>query len=174
MTSLAARGLLDAMVAAARGRIRRILPGEAYEAAAAGALIIDVRCSGDRVRDGVIPGSVHMPRTVLEWRLAEDSPWRSPYAPALDAQILIVCDHGYSSSLAAASLLDLGFENAGDIVGGFAAWRGHGLPTMAARDHQLAPGELVGMRPPEFEESSRAGPGTGGTVASDRSPTRGG
>lgn len=143
------RDALDEMLARARVRIRRLGPQEAHEAASRGALIVDVRCSSDRDRDGVIPGSLHVPRTVLEWRLAPGSAWRSPYAPDLDREILVVCDHGYSSSLAAAALVDLGFIAAGDVVGGFEAWRLAGLPTMAARSHVLAPGELVGTRPPE-------------------------
>ena len=88
---------------------------------------------------------------MLEWRLAPDSPWRSPHAPSLDQETLLLCDHGYSSSLAAATLADLGFSNAGDVVGGFDAWRNAELPMAKARSHALAPGELIGMRPPESE-----------------------
>ncbi len=140
---------LDEMLEHARARIRRLEPRSAHEAAGNGALIIDIRSANDRDRDGVIPGSLHIPRTVLEWRLAPDSPWRSPYVPDLDQEILLLCDHGYSSSLAAATLKDLGFANAGDVAGGFAAWREAELPTAQARDHALASGELVGTRPPE-------------------------
>lgn len=143
------RDTLDEMLARARGRIRRLEPREAHEAASRGALIIDIRCSGDRDRDGVIPGSLHVPRTVLEWRLAPGSAWRSPHAPDLDQEVVVICDHGYSSSLAAATLVDLGLSRAGEVVGGFAAWRLAGLPTMAPLSHDLAPGELVGTRPPE-------------------------
>lgn len=149
MSPMTGRGTIDELLAHARERIRRLEPRDAHEAAARGALIIDIRCPGDRDRDGAVPGSLHVPRTVLEWRLAPDSAWRSPYAPDLDQEILILCDHGYSSSLAAATLVDLGFHKAGDVVGGFAAWRLAGLPTVAARQPELAPGELVGMRPPE-------------------------
>jgi rhodanese-related sulfurtransferase len=143
------RVTLDEMLKQARARIRRLEPRSAHEAAANGALIIDIRSATDRDRDGVIPGSLHIPRTVLEWRLAPDSPWRSPYAPDLDQELLLLCDHGYSSSLAAAALHDLGFINAGDIMGGFEGWREVALPTAKARDHELAPGEHAGMRPPE-------------------------
>ena len=149
MPSARDRLTLDDMLAQARARIRRLEPRSAYEAAANGAVIIDIRSATDRERDGVIPGSLHIPRTVLEWRLAPDSPWRSSYAPELDQIILLLCDHGYSSSLAAATLTDLGFTNAGDVVGGIAAWHQTGLPTAEAREHVLAPGERVGMRPPE-------------------------
>jgi rhodanese-related sulfurtransferase len=140
---------LDEMLEQARARIRRLDPRTAHEAAANGALIIDIRSATDRDRDGVVPGSLHIPRTVLEWRVAPDSPWRSPYAPSLDQETLLLCDHGYSSSLAAATLSDLGFGNAGDVVGGFEEWCNAGLPTAKARNHTLAPGERVGMRPPE-------------------------
>ncbi len=141
---------LDEMLNEARARIRRLEPRSAHEAAGNGALIIDIRSANDRNRDGVIPGSLHIPRTVLEWRLAPDSPWRNPYVPDLDQDILLLCDHGCSSSLAAATLNDLGFAHAGDVAGGFAAWRHAELPTAQARNHGLAPGELVGMRPPEL------------------------
>jgi rhodanese-related sulfurtransferase len=140
---------LDEMLKQARARIRRLEPRSAHEAAVNGALIIDIRSATDRDRDGVIPGSLHVPRTVLEWRLAPDSPWRSPYAPDLDQETLLLCDHGYSSSLAAATLRDLGFINAGDVVGGFAGWCEAQLPTAKAHNHELGPGERVGMRPPE-------------------------
>jgi rhodanese-related sulfurtransferase len=140
---------LDKMLKQARARVRRLEPRSAHEAAVNGALIIDIRSATDRERDGVVPGSLHIPRTVLEWRLAPDSPWRSPYAPDLDQEALLLCDHGYSSSLAAATLRDLGFINAGDVVGGFAGWCEAKLPTAEARSHELALGERAGMRPPE-------------------------
>lgn len=149
MSASPRRDTLGDMLTRARRRIRRLQPQEAQDAVARGALIIDIRASGDRERDGVIPGSLHIPRTVLEWRLAPDSRWRSPYAPDLDREVVVVCDHGYSSSLAAAVLVDLGFSRAGDIVGGFEAWREAQLPTATALSHHLAPGELVGTRPPE-------------------------
>lgn len=149
MPSPSPRHTLDEMLARARRRIRRFEPFEAYEACASGALIVDIRGSTDRDRDGVIPGSLHIPRTVLEWRLAPGSAWRSAHAPDLDQEVLVVCDHGYASSLAAATLADLGFSRAGDVVGGFEAWHRAGLPTTAALSHKLAPGELVGTRAPE-------------------------
>ena len=71
---------------------------------------------------------VHIPRTVLEWRLDPESPWRNPHVGSLDQQIVLICDHGCSSILAAATLVELGFARAGDVVGGFAAWRDAGLP----------------------------------------------
>jgi rhodanese-related sulfurtransferase len=126
------RRTLDDLLAAAEARISRYSAGEAYEAMRAGALLIDVRSGENRERDGIVPGSLHVPRTVLEWRLDPDSPWRSPHAGGLDRQIVLMCDHGYSTVLAAATLVDLGFTRAGDVVGGFQAWREAGLPPAPA------------------------------------------
>jgi rhodanese-related sulfurtransferase len=147
--SASPRLTLDEMLASARRRIKRYAPAEAWAAAANGAVLIDIRCAGDRERGGVVPGSLHIPRTVLEWRFDPASPWRTPHVGGLETQILLLCDHGCSSSLAAAALRDIGFVDVGDVVGGFQAWRDAGLPTAPPRDHALAPGELVGMRPPE-------------------------
>ncbi len=130
-------------------RIQRLEPSEALTAIEHGALLIDIRSDDERKRDGVVPGSLHIPRTVLEWRLAPDSAWRSPYVGGeLDRQIVLLCDHGCSSVLAAATLVELGFARAGDVVGGFAAWREAGLPVAPARAEGRAEDELAGMRPP--------------------------
>ena len=116
---------IDELFDQAASRIQRYAPHGARDALAAGAILIDIRASDARGRDGVIPGSVHVPRTVLEWRVDRTSKWRNP---ALDgAPLILVCDHGYSSVLAAATLIDLG-RDAGDLVGGFAAWVAAGLP----------------------------------------------
>ena len=93
----------------------------------------------------VVPGSLQIPRTVLEWRLDPDSAWRSPHAPALDEPVILLCDHGESSSLAAATLVELGFTKAGDVVGGFAAWAAAGLPVVPAPPAGPGP---AGMNPP--------------------------
>ena len=119
---------LDELLEAARRRIERLTPADAWAAVQDGALIVDIRSDADREHDGVVPGSVHIPRTVLEWRLAPDSRWRSPHVGGPERRIVVLCDHGYSSSLAAATLVDLGLERAGDVVGGFLAWRESGLP----------------------------------------------
>jgi rhodanese-related sulfurtransferase len=89
-----------------------------------------------------------VPRTVLEWRLDPEGEWRSPYAPGLDTRVVVICDHGYSSSFAAASLVDLGYERCGDVVGGFDAWCEGGLP-VARAPARRAPGERPGMGPPD-------------------------
>jgi rhodanese-related sulfurtransferase len=118
-------------------RIRRYLPAEAFEAARHGALLVDLRDTASRRRHGVIPGAVHVPRTVLEWR-ASSIEWKNPALE--DARLILVCDHGYSSVLAAATLVELGCE-CGDLVGGFEAWAAAGLPTTpAGPEHQGLPG----------------------------------
>jgi rhodanese-related sulfurtransferase len=142
------RRTIDELLEEARARITRLTPAEAFAAAREGALIVDVRSDFDRERTGVVPGSLHVPRTVLEWRLDPASPWRSPYAAGLDTQVIVLCDHGYSSSLAAAVLADLGFDRASDVIGGFEAWREAGLP-MALPSRGRVPGALAGMEAPE-------------------------
>ena len=96
------------------------------------ALIVDIRSADDRRRDGIVPGSLHVPRTVLEWRADPASPWANPHVGDLSRRLLVLCSHGFSSSLAAATLVGLGFERAGDVVGGFEAWLGSGLPVASA------------------------------------------
>jgi rhodanese-related sulfurtransferase len=109
----------------ARGRIHRRSP---EEAAASGAQIVDIRSEEQRRRDGTIPGALWFARNVLEWRVDPASDDRDPRVAGLDEELLILCDEGYQSSLAAATLRDLGFERAGDVDGGFQAWRRAGLP----------------------------------------------
>jgi rhodanese-related sulfurtransferase len=116
----------------ASAKIERLAPGEAHEAMSAGALLVDIRSDPARSRDGVVPGSLHIPRTVLEWRVAPDSEWRNPCIAGAEQRLLLICDHGCSSTLAAAMLVELGFSRAGDVVGGFAAWREAGLPVAEA------------------------------------------
>jgi rhodanese-related sulfurtransferase len=140
---------LQDLLEEARGRIERLEPAEALAAVEGGACLIDIRSERARSRDGIVPGAVHIPRTVLEWRLDPDSATRSPHVGGLDARVLVLCDHGYSSVLAAATLVDLGFSRAGDVVGGFEAWREAGLPVVPAPAVDEHPGGLVGMRPPD-------------------------
>ena len=145
------RRTLEELLDAARARIARLEPAEALAATEHGAVLIDIRADVDRERDGIVPGSLHIPRTALEWRVDPDSPWRNPHVGGLDQQIMLLCDHGCSSVLAAATLVDLGFTRAGDVVGGFAAWRDAGLPTAPAPRHRRRrPGEPAGMRQPDW------------------------
>jgi rhodanese-related sulfurtransferase len=103
---------------------------------AAGAVLIDIRSETQRERDGLIPGAHVVPRNVLEWRLDPASGHADPaLGPAddLDRHLILVCDGGYQSSLAAATLQDLGFTRATDLTGGFQAWRAAGLAVEPAR-----------------------------------------
>ena len=115
------------MLAAARAGIDRYTPSLA--AAAGDAVIVDIRCGDVRARAGIIPGSVHVPRSVLEWRCDPTSGYANP--SLVGRRVIVVCDEGYSSSLAAASLHELGVD-AADLDGGFAAWVAAGLPVAAA------------------------------------------
>ena len=109
---------------------RRLSPAEAREAQANGALLIDIRGDDQRRADGLIPGAIVVPRNVLEWRCDPASPWRHAAIRRPDQVIVLVCDEGFQSSLAAAILQRLGLRNATDIDGGFAAWRQAGLPVL--------------------------------------------
>jgi rhodanese-related sulfurtransferase len=114
---------VDEMVAQARSRIVRYSPAEA--AAAEDILLVDLRSVDERERTGIIPGSRHVPRSVLEWRA---DPTSESHDPTLAGRrLVLVCGQGYSSSLAAASLVQLGVD-AGDLEGGFEAWTALGLP----------------------------------------------
>ena len=126
------RGVAD-LLAAARERIVRVEPEEAWAAQSAGeAFVVDLRSTDERRRHGIVPGSIHVPRSVLEWRADPASEWRNPHLSDTERRLLLLCAEGYSSSLAAASLVDLGLEGSGDVVGGFSAWRRAGLPVSAA------------------------------------------
>lgn len=124
------RQTIDGLLAAARDRIDRLSPEAAYRAMAEGALLVDTRCSDDRRATGVIQGSFHVPLSVLLWRLDPSSGYDDPALSDLARPIVLICDHGYSSSLAAASLRDLGFASVGDVIGGFEAWSAAGLPVL--------------------------------------------
>lgn len=153
---------LDDLLADATTRIVRFSPAEAYAATRVDALLIDIRSESDRKLDGIVPGSLHLPRTVLEWRTAPDSSFRNPHVGALDRQIILLCDHGYSSVLAALVLTELGFTRAGDIIGGFAAWRSADLPVSRARRRTRGPDGRAGMGAPDPENdtSQRASSGS--------------
>ena len=126
----------------------RLEPAEAFTALRDGALLVDLRSIDERQRDGVIPGSIHIPRSVLEWRFDPDSGYTNPHA-RLDQRVVVFCAHGYSSSFAAATLRELGCRTATDVVGGFAGWKAAGLPVLDAEAVDgPADGELPGMGPP--------------------------
>jgi rhodanese-related sulfurtransferase len=120
---------IEQILSAARARLRRLFPDEAYEAVAkAEAILIDIRPEGQRAIEGRIPGALIVERNVLEWRFDPVSSSRLPIAIDHDLQVIVFCSEGYTSSLAAAALQDLGLWRATDVVGGFHAWRATGLP----------------------------------------------
>jgi rhodanese-related sulfurtransferase len=113
----------------ARARLKRLTPEQAQKAAAgAGAVLIDIRSGAQRERDGVVPEARAIERNVLEWRCDPTSPWRDPTVTETRAQVILMCDEGYQSSLAAATLQRLGLVDATDMIGGFQAWKAAGLP----------------------------------------------
>lgn len=120
----------------ARSRIRRVAPLElaARLRQRDAPTVVDTRTATDRGRFGVIEGSIHVPRTVVEWHLDPANGYRHAAVTSFDQPLVLVCNGGYSSSLAAASLLDLGFTDVGDLVGGVRAWIDAGL-AVAAPDH---------------------------------------
>lgn len=129
--SLAARPRprsIEEHLAAVRAGLRRLTPAEAAQAAAGGALLVDIRYGALRDRDGTIPGSVIVERNELEWRLDPASPHRVAGATSHDLTMVLICNEGYASSLAAVALHALGLSAATDLVGGFQAWRAAGLP----------------------------------------------
>jgi len=148
----AGHGSLARLIDESARRITRFTPPDAFSAVAAGEgddLIIDIRSQDARERDGVVPGSLHIPRTVLEWRIAVDSPWRNPHLGGVAQRLILICDHGYSSILAAGNLIELGFHRSGDVIGGFEAWANQGLPVAAWRSRPSLGGALPGTGPPE-------------------------
>jgi rhodanese-related sulfurtransferase len=118
----------DELLAEARRGLARLDPAAAVAAVAAGAVLVDIRSEPQRERDGVVPGSVFVPRNVLEWRCDPASPARDERVCDPARQLIVMCDEGYQSSLAAANLQRLGFDAATDLAGGFQAWRAAGLP----------------------------------------------
>jgi rhodanese-related sulfurtransferase/predicted metal-dependent enzyme (double-stranded beta helix superfamily) len=120
---------IEQVLSAARARLRRLSPNEAYEALAkTEAILVDIRPEGQRAIEGSIAGALVVERNVLEWRFDPASSTRLPVANDHDLQVIVFCSEGYSSSLAAAALQDLGLRRATDVAGGFHAWRATGLP----------------------------------------------
>ncbi|MER6976874.1 rhodanese-like domain-containing protein [Streptomyces carpinensis] len=120
---------IDELLERVRRGYERVEPRAAYTIARAGeALLVDIRYAALRERDGLIPGALVVERNELEWRLDPQGSHRLPEATGHDLQIVIVCNEGYASSLAVASLHQLGLHRATDLVGGFQAWRAAGLP----------------------------------------------
>jgi rhodanese-related sulfurtransferase len=122
------RRTVEQLLSEARARLQRLTPEQAQAAARAGALLIDIRSEVQRDHEGVIPGSRFIARNVLEWRCDPDSPWHDPVITDHMGRLIMICNEGYQSSLAAATLQQLGHPNATDVIGGFQAWKTAGLP----------------------------------------------
>jgi rhodanese-related sulfurtransferase len=120
---------IDDLLAAARVRLQRLGPIAVAAALDNGAVLIDIRPAAQRAEYGEIPGAIVIERNVLEWRLDPRSGARLPFADRYDLEVIVTCQEGYTSSLAAAALQDLGLRRATDLDGGYAAWRAAGLPT---------------------------------------------
>jgi rhodanese-related sulfurtransferase len=122
---MAEHAAIDGLLARARSRLVRVEVTDLEGEVAAGALLVDIRPSEQRRRDGAMPGAVVVDRNVLEWRLDPTSAYRLPGMDDPDARVIVVCNEGYGSSLAAATLQELGLRRATDLVGGYQAWLAH-------------------------------------------------
>ncbi|MFJ9032359.1 rhodanese-like domain-containing protein [Streptomyces sp. NPDC102274] len=125
---------IDELLERVREDLDRMEPREAAEAAADGALLVDTRYAALRERDGLIPGALVVERNELEWRLDPQGSHRAREATSHDLRVVVICNEGYASSLAAVSLRQLGLHRATDLVGGFQAWKAEGLPVVPAGD----------------------------------------
>ncbi|MFC8366676.1 rhodanese-like domain-containing protein [Streptomyces sp. NPDC057239] len=124
---------IDELLERVRAGYERVEPQAAYEATRTGeALLVDIRYAALRDRDGLVPGALVVERNELEWRLDPRGSHRLPEATSHDLRIVVICNEGYASSLAAESLHRLGLHRATDLVGGFQAWREAGLPVVSA------------------------------------------
>jgi rhodanese-related sulfurtransferase len=122
---------IDEVLAEARTKLKRLEPHDADAAAKDGALLVDIRPAAQRAAEGEIPGALIIERNVLEWRFDPASDARLPEA-SYDLQVIVLCSEGYTSSLAAAALQELGVHRATDLAGGYRAWEAAGLPVSGA------------------------------------------
>jgi rhodanese-related sulfurtransferase len=120
---------IDDVLAEARSRLHRVDARQADAEVRTGALLVDIRPQAQRAAEGEVPGALLVERNVLEWRFDPTSASKLPQARDHDIRVIIMCSEGYTSSLAAAALQDLGLVNATDLDGGFHAWARAGLPT---------------------------------------------
>ena len=125
---------VDEILSEARGTLDRVSPETARSRQLEGALLIDIRYEALRRRDGTIPGALIVERNELEWRLDPQCEYRLPQAEHHDLEVLVLCNEGYASSLAALSLHQLGLRRATDVIGGFQAWAAAGLPVSSPSD----------------------------------------
>lgn len=118
---------IDRILEDARARLRRMPAAEVPAALARGAVLVDIRPHAQRDREGEVPAALVIERNVLEWRCDPTSDARIPQAVDDDVEWVVLCSQGYTSSLAAASLLDLGLRRATDVVGGYRALKAEGV-----------------------------------------------
>ncbi len=133
---------IEEILASARSRLVRLTPRDAFRELSGEAVLVDIRPAAQRADEGEIPGSAIIERNHLEWRLDPCCEARLPWVTGYDHRVIVICQEGYTSSLAAAALHDLGLHRATDVVGGFRAWAAAGLPSAPARAGTvtLAPG----------------------------------
>lgn len=126
------RATIEDLLAAARSGLIRVRPRDAAAVARDGGPIIDIRSDRQRERGGLVPGAHHVPRNVLEWRFDASREYCDPILVRVPGPLVLMCDEGYQSSLAAATLQRIGVGRATDLIGGFQAWRAEGLPVLSA------------------------------------------
>ena len=150
---------IEELLADARAEIRRLLPVDVHRAMWEGALLIDIRPLEQRRRDGLVPGAVIVERNVLEWRLDPNGEYRNPALANAGRPVILICDEGYQSSLAAATLRRFGLE-AGDVVGGVQGWRLAGLPLeRPPTARPVAPKVQAGSAQARWNNSGHSGDG---------------
>ncbi|MGY1784942.1 rhodanese-like domain-containing protein [Geodermatophilus sp. SYSU D00698] len=120
---------VDQLLEEARSRITRVTPEEAAQRVANGAVLVDIRPQSQREADGEVPGALVVERNHLEWRFDPESDARVPQATGDDVDVVVLCQEGYTSSLAADALRSLGLARASDVIGGHRAWVAAGLPS---------------------------------------------
>ncbi|TXS57230.1 rhodanese-like domain-containing protein [Streptomyces sp. t39] len=138
---------IDDLLARIREGFERVGPQEAYKAADDGGLLVDIRYQALRERDGLIPGALVVERNELEWRLDPSGSHRLPEVSGPGLRVVVICNEGYASSLAAESLHRLGLHRATDLIGGFQAWRAAGLPVAGWTPETGAPAVPAVLRP---------------------------
>ena len=126
------RKTINDLLAEARGKLKRLEPREAEQAVAEGALLVDIRSSDQQRESGVIPGALRIPRNVLEWRVDPESGHQHPEITGHENRLILICAQGQQSSLASATLHELGFTQTTDVIGGFEGWIAAGCPVVAA------------------------------------------
>jgi rhodanese-related sulfurtransferase len=125
---------INDVLAAAQSKLARLTPSQAATRARDGWTIVDVRAADLRDQHGHIPGSVHAPLNVLEWRVDPASGDQEPALAGREDRLILICQDGYSSSLAAVRLHELGFTNTSDVIGGFVGWLAAALPIETKED----------------------------------------